>query len=112
VITYKITYVAAGHSASDDSVAAIMAVVREEFPGAYHKDGKVYERGDVRPIARIQKCVNTIDERNDAIRARVEEAIGDMPMGLDEDERNEWQAEADRLFFQFCEQEVTVLVRE
>jgi len=56
--------------------------------------------------------VSTIDERNDAIRARVEEAIGDMPMGLDEDERNEWQAEADRLFFQFCEQEVTVLVRE
>lgn len=55
---------------------------------------------------------STIDERNDAIRRKVEEEIGDMPMGLNEDERDEWQAEADRLFFQFCEQEVTPVTIE
>jgi len=46
----------------------------------------------------------SIDDQNDAIRARVEEEIGDMPMGLNDDERDEWQAEADRLFFQFCDE--------
>jgi hypothetical protein len=103
VSTYKITYVAGGHSASDDSIAKLMAVVREEFPGAVYQHGKVYEQSDVlcvTPIALIEKC-DTIDDQNDAIRARVEEEIGDMPMGLTEEERDEWQAEADRLFFQF-----------
>jgi len=59
VSVYKVTYVAAGHSASGESIAAIMAIVREEFPSAVHRRGKVYEQGDVRPIARIQKCVST-----------------------------------------------------
>jgi len=66
--TYRITYVAAGHSASDDSVAAIMAVVREEFPGAYHKDGKVYERGDGnRPIAYIEDADTAIFQKGDRV---------------------------------------------
>ena len=104
--TYKITYVSAGHSAGGESIAELMAVVREEFPGAVYQRGKVYEQSDVlceRPIAKIEKC-DTIDERNDAIRARVEEEIGDMPMGLTGDEQDEWQAEADRLFFRFCDE--------
>jgi hypothetical protein len=60
--TYKITYVAGGHAASDDSIAAIMSVVREEFPAAVYRRGKVYEQSDVlceRPIAKIQKCDST-----------------------------------------------------
>jgi len=59
VSTYRITYVSAGHSASDDSIAAIMSVVREEFPGAVYRRGKVYEQADVlcvTPIAYIEKC--------------------------------------------------------
>jgi len=59
--SYKITYVAGGHSADGASVEEIMDIVREEFPGAVYRRGKVYERGDVRPIATI-KCVNTTEK--------------------------------------------------
>ena len=56
---YKITYVAGGHSADGASVEEIMDIVCEEFPSAVYRRGKVYEKGDVRPIAMIQKCAST-----------------------------------------------------
>tara|TARA_R110000868_G_scaffold187072_1_gene429565 strand:- start:249 stop:548 length:300 start_codon:yes stop_codon:yes gene_type:complete len=49
--------------------------------------------------------VSAIDDQNDALRARVEAAMGAMPQGLSEDDRDEWSATADRLFFQFCDDE-------
>ena len=49
--------------------------------------------------------MSAIDDQNDRLRARVEAAMGAMPQGLSEEDRDEWQATADRLFFQFCDME-------
>jgi hypothetical protein len=61
--SYRITYVAGGHSADGASVEEIMDIVCEEFPNAVYRRGKVYESNEgfcVTPnfIATI-KCVNT-----------------------------------------------------
>lgn len=88
--TYRITYVAAGHSAVDQSIEAIMKVVREEFSNAVYQHGKVYEREDVlceRPIARIKAIagqgdrVIVTDLKLEAVVRKVY-ADGDVSLGF------------------------------
>jgi len=46
----------------------------------------------------------TVDDLNDIARQTVDAAIGDRPPAhFNADQRDEWQAEADRLFIAACE---------